>query len=132
MTRHNPEPGMSTEVMQDAARASGFGASRSKGDPEALDWPPRSMKDARTDDLEPPLQILSDRSLLIKQFAQIARHRERASLSILRLPWIEPDFAAPEIDLSPLEWQDLAVDPPPRDVREGRDRAHRLRQSLKH
>jgi len=55
--------------MQDAPRASGFTASRPKGDPEALNWPPRSMKDARTDDLELPLQILSARSLLIKQFA---------------------------------------------------------------
>jgi hypothetical protein len=40
-----------------------------KGDPESSDSPPRSMKDAGTDDLEPPLQILNDRSLLIKQFA---------------------------------------------------------------
>jgi hypothetical protein len=55
--------------MQDAVRASGFGASRPKGDPEALDRPPCSMKDPRTNDLELSLQILSDRSLLIKQFA---------------------------------------------------------------
>jgi hypothetical protein len=59
----------SAEVVQDAARASGFGAGRTKGDPEALDWLPRPMKDAPTDDLVPPLQILSDRSLVIKQFA---------------------------------------------------------------
>ena len=70
------------------------------------------MKDPRTDDLEPPLQILSDRSLLIKQFAQITRHRERASLSILRPPWIESDFAGAEIDLSPFERQDFTTDPP--------------------
>ena len=90
------------------------------------------MEDARTDDLQLSLKILGDRSLLFKQFAQLARHRERASLAVLRRARIEPDFAGGEIDLSPLERQHLAVDPPAGDVRERRDGSHRLRQSRQH
>ena len=90
------------------------------------------MKDTRTDDPAPPLQILSDRSLLIKQLPQATRHWERAPLSILRLPWIESDFAGAEIDLSPFERQDLTIDPPTRDVRESCDGPHRLRQPRQH
>jgi hypothetical protein len=53
------------------------------------------------------LEILGYRSLPINQFAQLARHRERAALAVLGLPWIEPHFARAEIDLAPLERQDL-------------------------
>jgi hypothetical protein len=101
----------SAEVVQDAARASRISAGRPKGDPEALDWLSRSMKDARTDDLAPTLQFLGNRSLVIKQFAQITGHRESPPLAVLRLARIESDFAGAEVDLSPLERQDLAVDP---------------------
>jgi hypothetical protein len=69
---------------------------------------------------------------VIDRLAQITRHRERAPFSILRRAGIEPDLAAGEVHPSPLERQSLAVDSPARDVCEGRDGAHRLRQSLKH
>ena len=57
------------------------------------------MEHARADGLELPLEILGDRSLLFKHFAQLARHWERAALSVLRLSGIEPDLARTEIHL---------------------------------
>src|SRR5262249_24280531 len=80
--------------------------------PEALDRPARAVEHTRADDLELPLAILGDRSLLFKHLTQLARHRERAPLAVLGLPWIEPHCARAEIALAPLERQDLAVDPP--------------------
>jgi hypothetical protein len=77
------------------------------------------VEHTRADDLELPLEILRDRSLLFKHFTQLARHRERASLAVLGLSWIEPHFAGSEVDLAPLERKDLAVDPPAGDVRAG-------------
>jgi len=70
---------------------------------EALDRPARAVEHTRTDDLELPLKILGDRSLLFKHFAQLARHRECASLSVLRLARIEGDLTSVEVDLTPLE-----------------------------
>jgi hypothetical protein len=122
----------SPKVVEDETRASRFDAGSPKGDPEALDRLPCSMKDVRRDDLAPSLQSLRDRSLVIKQFAQVTRHREGPSLSVFRLARIESDFAGAEIDLSPLDRQDLTVNSPPRDVREVCDGTHWLWQSLKH
>ena len=85
-------------------------------DPEALDGPARAVEHARADDLELPLEILGHRSLLFKQFTQFASHREGPALAVLRFSWIEPHFAGAEIDLAPLERQDLAVDPPAGDI----------------
>jgi len=87
------------------------------------------VEHTRADDLELPLEILRDRSLLFKHFTQLARHRERASLAVLGLSWIEPHFAGSEVDLAPLERKDLAFDPPAGDVREGRCRSS-LRRPL--
>ena len=95
--------GGSAEVVQDATRASGFRAGRPECGPEASDWSARSMEHARANDLEPPLQILGDHPLLIKEFAQLPRHRKRSSLAVLRLARIESDFTGGEVDLSPLE-----------------------------
>ena len=55
------------------------------------------MEHKRADDFDLPLKILGDHSLLFKHFAQLARRRERASLSILRLAGIEPDLAGTEV-----------------------------------
>jgi hypothetical protein len=87
---------------------------------------------AQADDLELPLKILGDRSLLFKHFTQLVRHRERAPLPILRFSRIEPDFPGAEIDLSPLERQNLAVDPPAGDVREDCSRSNGLRKMRQH
>jgi hypothetical protein len=76
--------GGSPEVVQNTTRTSSAGTGRSERDPKALDGPARAVEHMRADDLELPLKILRDRSLLFKHCAQLARHRERASLSILR------------------------------------------------
>jgi hypothetical protein len=55
------------------------------------------VKYTRSDDLELPLEILGDRFLLFKHFAQIAGHRERAPLSVLRLAGVESDLARAEV-----------------------------------
>src|SRR5262249_5334667 len=104
--------GGSTEVVQTPTGASRLLARGPECNPEALDRPARAVEHTRADDLELPLEILGDRSLLFKHLTQLARHRERASLAVLGLSWIEPHCARAEIDLAPLERQDLAVDPP--------------------
>ena len=108
------------EIVQDASRASSFRTGRSECGPEALDGPARTVDHTRADNLEPPLKILGNGSLLFKRFTQLSRHRERASLSVLGSPRIEPDFTSAEVHLAPLERQELAVDPPAGDVRESR------------
>src|SRR5262249_18783406 len=118
----------SAEVVTDTTRASSLHTGRSECDPEALDGPARTVEHARTDDLELPGQILGDRSLLLKDFAQLTRHRQRAALPVLRLPRIEPHFPGIEVHLAPLERQDLVVDPPASQVGEGRSRAYGFRQ----
>ena len=112
--------GGSAEVVQDATGASSFHTGRPERDPEALDGPARTVEHARTDDLELPLEILSHRSLSIKQFTQLTRHRECATLTVLGLPRIEPHLTGTEISLAPLERQHLAVDAPTGDVSERR------------
>jgi hypothetical protein len=70
------------------------------------------MKDARTDNALSSLHIFSGHALLIKKFAQFFRHGKYASLPVLCLARIESDFAGGKIDLSPLECEHLAIDPP--------------------
>jgi hypothetical protein len=74
------------------------------------------VEHGRTDDLELPLEILGYRSLPIKQFAQLTRHREPAAVAVLGLARIEPHLAGTEIHLAPLERQHLAIDSPTGDV----------------
>jgi hypothetical protein len=61
------------------------------------------MEHTRADDIELPLEILGDRSLLIKQFAQLSRDRERSSLAVLGLARVEPDLTRAKVHLTPLE-----------------------------
>jgi hypothetical protein len=124
--------GRSSEVVQDATGASGLGTRRPERDPEALDGPARAVEHVRADDLELPLEIFGGRSLPFKHFTQLARHREGPSLAVLRLSRIEPHFVAAKVDLPPLQRQDLAVDPPTGDVREGGRRSNGLRQVRQH
>ena len=114
--------GRPAKVVQDSARTSSFGAGRPECNPKAFDRLARSVEHARTDDTEPSLFILGDHPLPTKKFAQFHRHRERTPFAVLRLARIESDFPSGEIDLSPLERQNLAVDPPASDVRKGRRR----------
>jgi hypothetical protein len=58
--------------------------------PEAPDGPARTVEHTRADDLELPLEILGDRSLLFKYFTQLAHHREPPSFAVL---WSFPDPA---------------------------------------
>ena len=120
--------GGSAEVVQEATRASSFHAGGSERDPEALDGLARTVEHTRAHDLELSLKILGDRSLLFKHLAQLTRHRERSSLAVLGLSRIEPDFPGAEIDLTPLEWQNLAVNPPACEVRKRRWRSYGFRQ----
>lgn len=118
----------SAEVVQNSTGTSRFHTGRSEGDPEALDGSARTVEHTRADHLQLPLEILGDRLLLFKQFAQRARNRECAALSVLGLAWIEPDFAGAEVDLPPLDGQNLAVNPPAGKVGERRRRTDRFRE----
>jgi len=82
--------GGSAEVVQDPARTSSFHTRRSEGDPKAFDGAARTVEYPRADHLPLTLEILSHRSLLFKQFAEVSRHWERSTLPILSLPLIEP------------------------------------------
>ena len=124
--------GGSTEVVQNPTGASRLLARGPECNPEALDGLARAVEHARADDLELPLEILGDRSLLFKQFAQLTRHRERAPLPVLRLSRIEPDFPGTEIHLAPLERQYLAIDPPAGGVRESRRRSNGFGKMRQH
>jgi len=95
--------GGSAEVVQDPTGAASFDTGRSERDPEALDGSARSVEHPWADNLELPLEIRGDRSLLFKHFTQVARHWEGAALPVLGLPGIEPDFAGTEVDLPPLQ-----------------------------
>jgi hypothetical protein len=70
------------EVVQDAPGTPGCRTGRPECDAEALDRPARAVEDARANDLQLPLEILGDRSLLFKQFILTAASRIIASSTI--------------------------------------------------
>jgi hypothetical protein len=120
--------GGSAEVVQDPTGASGvLHADRNATLKLSMGRPaPWNTRGQTT--LSLPLEILGHRSLLFRQFTQFVSHRKGPALAVLRFPWIEPHFAGAEIDLAPLERQDLAVDPPAGDVGERRRRPNGFRE----
>jgi hypothetical protein len=68
--------------------------------------------------------------LSLEKTAEIVGHWENTAFAILGGAWIKPDLAAPEIDLTPLEREDFARNPPPRDVGELDDRSKRRGQMV--
>ena len=59
--------------------------------------------------------------LRFEESTQIVRHGEYSTLPVLRAARVEPDLACVEINLTPLQWQNLARDSPSRDIGELHD-----------
>jgi len=76
-------------------------------------------EDALNDHLLLPLHAIRGLRLVREQFLELRRQVEDAAFQILRCSGIQPNFASLEIDLSPLQRQDLTVDTPARDKGEG-------------
>jgi hypothetical protein len=64
----------------------------------------------------------------VEHLREVGREGKHAALAVLRRPRIEPDFADRKIDMAPLQSQDLARRPPPRDERKRRHPLHVGRQ----
>lgn len=76
------------------------------------------MEDPRAYLLLFTLQTPCEGLLRLKQRAQLGRHLEHAALPVLRRTGVEPNLAGGEVDLAPLQRQDLTRDPPTRDIGE--------------
>ena len=66
--------------------------------------------------------------LIRQQLLQLRSQVENTTFHVLRRSRIQSNLAGLQIDLPPLQWQDLAVDPPAGNVREGYDRTPRFRE----
>ena len=61
----------------------------------------------------PALELVSRLALRLERRAQLRDQREGSALAVLRAPDIECDDARLEVDLSPLERQDRALEAQP-------------------
>jgi hypothetical protein len=120
-------PGMSSEVVQDAAGHAGRATRCPPRPAERTDRRSVAMKDAAYDApgfLQPfLLGALGEKHLLKGR-----RKRKRPAVAVLRRAWIEPDAPSVPIDLSPLDRKNLVLDPPAGEVRKRHDRPERRRQ----
>jgi len=81
--------------------------------PEISNRPAIAMKNPGTDHT-PPTQLALEPLLLLQPRAQLRQFTERQdpAQTVLRCPGIEPYDARPHIHLPPLNWQNLAPNPP--------------------
>ena len=80
----------------------------------------------------PSLEHVGLGALSLQSCPQLRRHHEHPAVVVLRGAGLQPDGARLEVDLSPLERQHLAPDPPARDIGECHDRPCVLGQVPSH
>jgi len=86
-------------------------------------------EDVLDDHALPTLNPISRLALGLEQVLQFGRQIEDATFEVLRRAGIQSHLTRFQVDLAPLQRQDLAVDAPPGDVRKRHDRLHGPGQS---
>src|SRR5437899_11436620 len=105
--------------MGDAAGHSSRLTCRPPRSVERFDGRPSAMKHPRDDASCSALQTRRIGSLRFKNGPQLVSKGKLPSFAVLRLARLEPYDASVEIDLMPLQRQDLARQPPASDIGEG-------------
>ncbi len=102
--------------MEQPVRVSGPDTRVLPCDPEALDTASVSVEDPRAEDLTRAFQVVGGSLLAHQDVTQLIGERKRSTLSVLRRAGVESNFAGIEVNLPPLESQQLALDAPAGDV----------------
>jgi hypothetical protein len=110
--------GSPSKVVQETSWTSCRMACRSECGPNSSHRLASPVEDPRDNLALLPLETLRDGSLLFKQLAKVCRHWERAAFTILGGAWVKADLAGDEVNLPPLERQDLTLGAPTRDATE--------------
>src|SRR4029453_18662962 len=89
-------------------------------------------EDMLNDHALPTLDPVSGFALGFQQLLQLRRQVEDATFEVLRCTWVQPDLTGLQVDLTPPQRQDLAVDAPTGNERKRHDGLHRRGEMLEH